>query len=446
MCIFSWCTRLPRARCELRSPRLSLEAIDAPKPAPLPPSSPVPDASDPYGALRIRDFRLFLIGNVIATVGTQMQTVAIGWELYERTSSALALGGVGLAQFLPIALLTIPAGHVADRIDRRRLLMAAELLMVACGLGLALVSFTGASVVWVYALLLLTGTARAFLSPAKDSLGPQLVPRELFANAATWRSSGFQLASVVGPALGGLLIGWLGRATMVYVVNAATALTYFVLLLPVRPRAFVRSTRGATLHSILEGLRFVRDEKLLLATITLDLFAVLLGGAETLLPIFARDILHVGPRGLGWLLSAPPIGAFVMAFVLAHHGPLRRAGRALLLAVAGFGAATVAFGLSRSFALSLLMLALLGAFDNVSVVIRSTLVQVLTPDAMRGRIAAVNSLFVGTSNELGGFESGVVAAAIGPVGSVVLGGLGTLVVVIAIGATWPEIRRLGELR
>ncbi|HEU4632268.1 MAG TPA: MFS transporter [Gemmatimonadaceae bacterium] len=402
--------------------------------------------ADPYAALRLRDFRLYLVGNFLGTVGMEMLTVAVAWELYERTHSALALGGVGLAQVAPVFALTLPAGHVVDRFDRRHVLIAAQLLLAVSAFGLAVVSVTHAAVPLVYALLVGAGVSRAFQSPAKEALSAQLVPPELFGNSATWRSGSWQLAAVLGPATGGAVIGLAHSAAPAFVLAGLGAIVLAACIAPVRPRPHVRSAAGAgAFETLVAGLRFVWRTPLILATITLDMFAVLLGGTTMLLPIFAKDILHVGPAGLGWLLAAPATGAIVTAFALAHRGPLRRAGRALFVAVAAFGLATLGFALSRSFGLSLVLLALVGSFDMVSVVIRSTLLQVLTPDELRGRVAAVNGLFVGTSNELGGFESGVTAAWLGPVGSAVLGGLGAVLVAVVIFGAWPDLRRLGRL-
>ncbi len=373
-----------------------------------------------------------------------MQTTAIGWYLYERTDSALALGGVGLAQVLPIFLLTLPAGHLADRFDRRRLLLGTLSLSAAVSIGLAIVSQVHGAVPLVYALLLLNGIARALTAPARDALGPQLLPLELLGNGATWRSSSFQLAAVLGPAGGGLLIGWTRSATPAFIVAATALFAFAVLLVPVKPRAYRSTGRGPVLETVMGGVSFLRATPILLATITLDLFAVLLGGATTLMPIFAKDILHVGPRGLGWMLAAPSLGAIIAAVPMARRPP-ERAGIAMLWAVAGFGAATIGFGLSRSFALSIAMLAFVGGFDMVSVIIRSTLVQVLTPDELRGRVAAVNALFIGTSNEMGGFESGVTAALLGPVVAVVAGGIASILVVLGVAKAWPQVGKYGAL-
>jgi MFS family permease len=375
-----------------------------------------------------------------------MLSVAVGWELYQRTESATALGLVGLVQFLPVFFLSLPAGHAADRYSRKRVYLLALGLMALASAALAVLSFVQGPVPLVFVCLFLVGVSRSFSAPARWSLVPQLIPRAVLANAVTWNSSGWQTASVVGPALGGLVIAAAGEAGGAYAAAALVPLICAGLLAPVRPRAESRPAESVSLASLLAGLRFVWRTKLILATITLDLFAVLLGGATALLPIFARDILEVGPVGLGWLRAAPSLGALAMALILAHRPPLRRAGRTLLWSVAGFGAATVVFGLSENFALSFAMLALTGALDNVSVVVRGTLVQVLTPDSMRGRVSAVTAVFIGSSNELGAFESGVTADWFGPVWSVVGGGVGTVLVVLAVMLTWPQVLGLGSLR
>jgi MFS family permease len=399
----------------------------------------------PSAALRWRDFRLLFAGNVISTVGLQMQSTAVGWELYERTRSAYALGFVGLVGLVPLVALALPAGHIVDSHDRRRVLMAAQALFMASSLGFAVVSWRAAPLVAFYACVLVNGVARAFQMPARNALLPDLVPPDVLANAVTWNSGGWQLAAVAGPAVGGALIAALGGPIAVYLTAAITCAIFLGLAAAIRHRSTDRLSDELTLASLVAGIRFVVRTKLILATLTLDLFAVLLGGATTLLPVYARDILHVGPAGLGWLNAAPSLGAVAMAVGLASRPLLRHAGWTLLWAVAGFGAGTVVFGISHSFTLSLAALALIGGLDMVSVVVRATLVPVLTPDAMRGRVGAINSLFIGTSNQLGGFESGAVAGAFGPVVSVVSGGIGTILVVIAVAWYWPELRRLGSL-
>jgi MFS family permease len=400
---------------------------------------------DPYAALRYRDFRLLLVGRFITSVGDQMLSFGIAWELWLRTKDALALGLVGLVQVVPIILLSLPAGHVADQYNRKRLVLVTQLLLALCSLGLALLSLHQGSLVLVYLCLFGIGIARAFNSPASSTLLPQTVPPSIFTSAATWSSSAWQLAAVVGPALAGLLVALLNNVTVIYVLDSVAALIFLALVLLMKGRQLALSRKAATLDSLAEGIRFLRNTKVLLAAITLDLFAVLLGGAVALLPVYATDILQVGPEGLGLMRAAPSIGALVMAVWIAHVPPFRRAGRTLLLAVAGFGVATIIFGVSTSFLLSLLMLAVLGGLDNISVVIRSTLMLTRTPDAMRGRTSAVNSIFVHASNELGGFESGVAAKLFGPVLAVVAGGIGTILVVLAVANFWPEMRDLKSL-
>ncbi len=399
---------------------------------------------DPYAALRNRDYRCFLGGCVLASIGAEIQAVAVGWELYQRTGSAAALGLTGLAQFLPVLLLSLPAGQAADRYSRKILLQGAMATMALASLGLAWLSFATGPVWLVYLCLLLSGCGRAFAMPARASLLPLIVPLEELPNAITWNSSGWQIANVSGPALGGIVIAG-GSIVHAYFLAAGCALTCVVLLTPIRPRLPLLVKEARSLVSLLAGLHFVWHTPLLLAAITLDLFAVLLGGATALLPIFASDILEIGPEGLGWLRAAPALGALGMALLLAHRPPLRRAGRALLLAVAGFGVATIVFGLSGNAILSFGTLALTGAFDNVSVVVRGTIMQLLTPDAMRGRVAAINAVFISSSNELGAFESGMTAALFGPVISVVGGGIGTILVVLTAMSRWPQLMRLGPL-
>lgn len=413
-----------------------------------PPHSPL--RRDPYAALRVRDFRFFLAGHLTSVLGVQMQTVAVGWQIYAETRSPLALGLVGLVQVIPMLGLALPAGHSADRYDRRRVLMAASVLAAASSIGLALMTLIGASAAFLYLFLFTSGVARAFQGPARSSLMPQLVERSIFPNAVTWAVSGFELSSMAGPALGGVLIALFdGTTTPVYLIAAASSIFYILMLSRLASRSYAAA--GATgkeevdLERLAVGFKYVWRTKLLLGAMTLDLFAVLLGGAIALLPIYATDILHVGPAGLGWMQAAPSLGAMSMALVSTHMPPLERAGKTLLLAVAGYGASKIVFGVSTSFPLSLFMLFLSGAFDNISVVIRHTLVQMLTPDAMRGRVSAVNGMFINASNELGRFESGLAAQLLGVVPSVAAGGIGTMLVVAVAAFKWPELRRFGRL-
>ncbi len=401
---------------------------------------------DPYAALRHRDFRLYLINAVMATIGGEMQSVAVGWELYTRTRSTLSLAMVGLVQALPVLLLSLWAGHVADRFSRKNVVLATAFVMTCGSVGLASVSWLHAPVWASYVCLGMIGIAGAFSFPARWAFMPELVPEKDFHNAVTWRSSAWQVAAMVGPGLGGLGIAAFKSATPVYLADAACGMVVLSMIAAIRGRPAVKRLREPMeWASLSAGFRYVWNSPLVLAAITLDMFAVLLGGSVALLPVFAEDILKIGPVGLGVLRAAPSVGALMMALTLAHRPPLKRAGRDLLLAVIGFGVATVVFGLSRSPTLSFLMLFLTGAFDNISVVVRSTLIQVRTPDAMRGRVSAVNSIFIGMSNEVGAFESGVAARLLGTVPSVVLGGIGCVIVVILSALKWPEIGRLGPL-
>jgi len=403
---------------------------------------------DAYAALRVRDFRLFLSGHLLSVLGVQMQTTAVGWQLYEKTNSELALGMVGLVQIIPMLGLALPAGQAADRFDRRKTLMSATTLAVIAAFGLAAVSaWGGANVPLIYTCLFLSGLARAFQGPARSALMPQLVSYQTFSNAVSWNVSGFELSSMIGPALAGWLIYLLGGATPVYVFAGLGSVVYFVMLARLARRSYAAESRVSQtdLRTLVAGFRYVWNTKLLLGALSLDMFAVLLGGAVALLPVYAKDILHVGPAGFGALQAAPSLGAIITALITAHMPPFKKAGRALLWAVVGFGLATIVFGLSRNFWLSLAMLFLTGAFDNISVVVRHTLATILTPDEMRGRVSAVNGMFISASNELGRFESGAVAALFGPIFSVVSGGVGTLIVVATVALSSPQLRRFGRL-
>jgi MFS family permease len=402
-------------------------------------------STDSLAALRIPEVRRFAAGRLSSVLAAQMLSVAVGWELYERTGSAFALGLVGLIEIVPVVLLSLPAGQAADRFRRRDLAMGAHSLLGACAAGLAMASALHAPVWVLYVLIFFTGVAGTFRSPAVGAMLPQLVPSALFTNANAWMSSGTQLAAMAGPALGGLVIAATRGASWVYALAGAAHLFFVVVLatLPRHPPA--HSGKGASVQDALAGWRFIFRNKVFLGAMTLDLFAVLLGGATALLPIFAKDILHAGPTGLGWLRAAPSIGAFSMAVVQTHLKGWKNPGRVLLWTVVGFGAATVVFGLSRTFWLSFAALAFTGLFDNISVVIRLTLEQALTPDSMRGRVSAIHYVFIGFSNELGSFESGATAALFGPIASVVGGGIGTILVVIAVFLLWPQITRLGPL-
>lgn len=401
---------------------------------------------DPYAALRHRDFRLLIVGRFVAQIGEMMVSIGVGWELYERTSDPLALGLVGLVQVIPVLLFSLLGGYIADRYNRRRVTLISQLILIGCSLALAVLSFTSGPLLALYIVLAMIGTARAFNNPAEAALTPQVVPPEDFFSAAAWNSTVWQMSAILGPALGGFVIGLAGHAAPVYLVNAAAGAVLVTALLLLRNvRSNYTVTTETPVEAVKAGWRFVRNEQVILASITLDMFAVLFGGATFLLPIFAKDILQVDATGLGLLRAAPSVGALLMVTYLTRRPPFQHAGRTLLLAVAGFGVATIVFGISTSFILSLAMLALLGALDNISVVIRHTLVFTHTPDEMRGRVGSVNSIFIGASNELGGFESGLAASLLGPVGAVVFGGIGTLVVVLLVAKLAPQLRNFGAL-
>ncbi len=410
-------------------------------------------AHDAYSALRIPEFRHFWIGQFLAVFGAQMQFVAVGWDIYERTGQTLHLGLVGLVQVIPVLLLALPAGQLNDRMDRRDVIIGSCAVMIGCSLALGAIVWRQADYRWIYLPLFVNGVARAFLLPAEAALAPQLVPRTQFTNAVTWATSGFQLASVVGPACGGLLIAAAGSPLAVYVANAALGAAFIVAMRMVRRRPPASDPRGVGLRSLLAGAVFVYRTKLILGAVSLDMFAVLLGGATALLPVYTKEVLGSGAEALGWLRAGPGLGALLTSYILTHRPPIQRAGSALLWSVAGFGAATIVFGFSRSFWLAWTMLFLAGAFDMISVVIRHTVVQLWTPDAMRGRVSAVHGMFIGVSNELGEFESGIVAhwfdvpgdPIFGVAVSIVTGGLGTIGVVLLTAWLFPDVRRYGRL-
>ena len=393
-----------------------------------------------------RRYTLYLASRTALIIATQMLSVAVGWQIYEITGDALALGLSGLALFLPGFLLALPGGHVADRYDRRKIIIMCHLGVAACASALTAMSFAGVkSRAAIYAVLVGLGTIRAFSGPAGQALMPNLVPREQLERAVALGSSNWQLAMIAGPSLGGVLYAATGHAYVVYACCAALALVAACTIVMIGEITVKRSTEPPSWETLLAGIRYVWSNKPILGSISLDLFAVLLGGAVALLPIFARDILHIGPWGLGILRSAPAVGAASVALLVAAFPIKRHAGKAMFACVLLFGVATIVFGVSKSFTLSLAALITLGAADMVSVVIRSTLIQTRTPDEMRGRVAAVNMVFIGASNELGEFESGLTAAWFGPMPAVVLGGIGTCVVVVVWSALFPALRDVDRL-
>ncbi len=405
-----------------------------------------PAAHDPYAALRFYDFRLLIFGRLVAQIGEMTVSVAIGWELYERTGDALALGLVGLVQVIPVILLSLPGGYVADRYNRKMAVLISQIVLVLCSLALTVLSVNNGSLPLIYFTLAIIGAARAFNNPAESALTPQTVPQEHYFSAATWSSTVWQLSAILGPAVGGLIIGITNSAAPVYFLNAAAGITFVIalILLKVKYKGDV-AVNEPPIKALKQGWRFLRDSPVILGAITLDMFAVLLGGVTFLLPVFAKDILFVDALGLGILRTGQSIGALMMAFAITRRPPFEQAGKTMLWAVAGFGIATIIFGFSTSFWLSLAMLILMGALDNISVVIRHSLLMIFTPDEMRGRVNSVNTIFIGASNELGGFESGALAAIIGPVAAVILGGFGTMIVVGLVAQYIPRLRQLGRL-
>jgi MFS family permease len=404
------------------------------------------DSVHPRVAFQYRDFRCSLAGTVVSVLAMQMQSVAVGWQVYELTHRPLDLGWVGLAQFAPAISLSLAAGHAADRYDRRAIVRICQLAqVVGCLLLWALARRPLTSLAPIYAILIVLGSARAFLAPASQALLPHLVPAEHFPNAVTWNHSVRQVATIAGPALGGLVYGWSNGAATVYAASATLLTSAFLFTSLIQARTGRQESRAASITTLLAGFRYVFANKIVLGCISLDLFAVLLGGAVALLPVYARDILHTGPEGLGLLRTAPAVGAAAMGALLAYRPLRKRAGDTMLVAVAVFGAATVVFAISKSFALSLAALSVTGAADMVSVVVRLTIVQLSTPPAMRGRVSAVNMAFINTSNELGEFESGVTAALFGAVPAVLIGGVGTCVVVALWAWLFPALRKLDRL-
>jgi MFS family permease len=462
-----------------RIDRRSYETPESERPAVTVPIELERRAHDPYAAFRFGGFVLFTAGNLLSITGRLMLAVALEWEIYARTHSATALGLVGLVIAVPVVALSLPAGHLADRFSRKQIILVSQIFSALASMALALVSwkhlsirpvaplregnqvlttiagvferhhpifhFDDASIPLMYLLLFIGASARTFSWAARSAFFPTLVSRDAFSNAVTWNNSVFQIGSVVGPAVSGLLVAYVGFSC-VYLLDALCAFSFFLLVLPIRRSTQKREQiEASTWKSLVAGLRFVFRRKVILATITLDLFAVLLGGATALMPIFADQILHCGPVGLGWMRAAPAIGAFGMALVVAHLPPMKHAGKTLLWCVTGFGITTVLFGLSKVFWVSLGLLFLIGTFDSVSVIIRGSIVQLVTPDEMRGRVSSVNNIFIGTSNEFGALESGLTAALFGPVISVVAGGVGTILVVLAVALRWPQTRKIGAL-
>ena len=392
-------------------------------------------------------FTLYELARFFIVAALEMQTVAVGWQIYSITHRALDLGYVGLAQFAPGILLFLVSGHVADKFNRLKLMIVCLVGFAVCSLLLLISSLRNYQTIGpIYAVIVLLGVVRSFNGPVGRALLPQLVREEHFQNAVAWHSTIFQAATILGPSLGGIIYGVFRGPSAVYASSLVCASIAAFCTLQVQLQPTIRSREPVNLKTVLAGISYIWNHKIVLGSISLDLFAVLLGGAVALLPVYAREILHTGPWGLGILRSAPAVGAAVMAILIAHRPLKSRVGLTMLGCVGAFGAFTILFGLSRSLMLSLVALVFVGAADMVSVVIRSTLVQIATPDAMRGRVNAVDMIFIGASNELGQFESGLTAHWFGTVPSVVLGGIGTLVVTALWAWLFPALRNTETLR
>ena len=382
----------------------------------------------------------------LSIVSSEMISVAVGWQIYGLTHRPLDLGLVGLAQFAPGVALFLISGHTADRYRRQSILRTCYAAFAVCSAILLTLALRGISTAWpIYAVLLANGAVRAFNGPTGQAFLPQLVKPEHFPNAVTWSASFFQTATILGPMTGGLIYGFAGSPAPVFACATVAYCVAVALVSAIRPDVAPRKSSEEPVGMILDGLRYIWRSKLILGCMSLDLFAVLLGGAVALLPVFSSDILHTGAWGLGVLRAAPGVGAVGVAILLAHYPLRKKAGLSMLYCIGGFGVFTIVFGLSHSLALSLIALVFTGAFDMVSVIVRSTLVQLKTPDEMRGRVSAVNMLFIGASNEVGQFESGLTAQWFGAVPAVILGGAGTIAVVLAWSSLFPSLRKVDQL-
>lgn len=400
-----------------------------------------------FAALKVPAFRNFVSARFFLTMAVQMQAVAVGWQVYQITHDPMALGFIGLSEAIPFLSLVLFAGHWADIYKRRKLVIAAVSLFALCSILLWIIAIQPQVLpkthpeTYFYAIIAITGIARAIAGPAISALLPQLLKRELYANGAAWNSSFWQIASVGGPAIGGLIYGFAGKETTYFVVLLMVFVSlFFFLRLPTFPPARLR--KESIQNSLKAGLKFVFNQPIVLGAISLDLFAVLFGGAVALLPVFADQILHVGPEGLGILRAAPSVGAVLTALIVTRHSPMYNSGKILLVFVALFGLSMIGFALSTSFWLSFILLLLSGAFDGISVLIRSTIMQLFTPDEMRGRVSSVNSIFIGSSNEIGAFESGLAARILGLVPSVIFGGVMTLICTGVTARLAPSLRKM----
>lgn len=411
-------------------------------------SDELTEKPDPYAALRFWEFRNFTVARLCITIASQMQAVIVGWQIYEITKDPLSLGLIGLAEAIPSISVLLFAGHITDTNDRKKIVLSSVFLMTFCSILLLLIStdsvslFSSNKVIAMYSAIFLSGIGRGFSAPSFFAFVSQLVPKETLPNAITWNTTTWQTGAVTGPAIGGLLYGFIGPVNT-YITIVIFWIISILLISPIRKKPIPEILGIQSLKERLTvGLKFVFERKIILGAISLDLFAVLFGGAVALLPIFAGEILFVGPQGLGALRAAPSIGAVIMAIYMTRHPFTKNAGRNLLVSIFGFGICIIIFGLSKNFFLSLCILALSGGFDSVSVVIRATIIQLMTPDNMKGRVSAVNSIFIGSSNEIGAFESGVAAKLLGTVPSVIFGGIMTLLIVSLVTILSPRMRKL----
>ena len=403
---------------------------------------------DSYAALRFWEFRNFTIARLCITIASQMQAVIVGWQIYEITKDPFSLGLIGLAEAIPSISVLLFAGHITDISDRKKIVLYSVLLMSFCSLMLLLItsdlihSLSTNKLILIYSVIFLSGIGRGFSAPSFFAFVSQLVPKEILPNAITWNTTTWQTGAVTGPAIGGLLYGFIG-ATNTFITIVIFWIISVFMILPIKnkPVPVIIGIQSLK-EKLTAGLKFVFERKIVLGAISLDLFAVLFGGAVALLPIFAGEILFAGPEGLGILRAAPSIGAVIMAVTMTRRPFTKNAGKNLIISVFGFGLCIILFGISKNFYLSLIILALSGAFDSVSVVIRATIIQLMTPDNMKGRVSAVNSIFIGSSNEIGAFESGVAAKLLGTVPSVIFGGVMTILIVTVVTFAFPKLRRL----
>lgn len=402
---------------------------------------------DNYAVLRILDFKNFVIARFLAVVGIQVQAVVVGWQVFDKTGDPLALGLVGLFEIIPAISVSLFAGHLADRRDRKTIVLICYAVLFFCSVSLLFLSTSvlelqANNVYPIYSVIFISGIARGFLAPSLSAFMAQLVPKHLYPNSSAWNSIAWQVAAVCGPALGGILYGFKG-AILAYSVDATLLLGAILFYSRILPKPIPERKHGESIfESLFTGFKFVFSNQVMLAAMSLDMFAVLFGGAVALLPVFAKEVLQVGPEGLGILRASPAFGASIMAMILAYKPPKENAGMILLIAVGGFGLSMIFFGLSSYFYLSVFLLALSGVFDSVSVVLRSTVMQIFTPESMRGRVASVNSIFIGSSNELGAFESGVSAKFMGAIPSVLFGGAMTMLIVFFVAIKSPLLRKL----